>query len=267
MAAGDITAVRSEASDKDGGASFDGVDDYVEIPHHASQLGANLSNGFTISAWIYARTSGENALGHIIQKAANEDGIDGFSWMIRGSNTNLQFMLNGDTSKPISAAGSLIFGTWQHYIITISAIAKANIYLNGTLTGNANQSVTGVIADIISLNDLVIGNANSSNRTFDGLIKDVKMWNRVLTTDEIAADYAGYNSPRNGLILDVPLRDDYNDKALGLTGTNSGTYLTNTLTNKIKADMHGMNLPTATDKIIAIKRRGSPTIVAAKRTP
>jgi hypothetical protein len=28
---------------------FDGTDDYVEVPHNAAQLGANLSNGFTIS--------------------------------------------------------------------------------------------------------------------------------------------------------------------------------------------------------------------------
>ena len=31
---------------------FDGVDDFVDVPHNALQLGTNLSNGFTISAWI-----------------------------------------------------------------------------------------------------------------------------------------------------------------------------------------------------------------------
>ena len=62
------------------------------------------------------------------------------------------------------------------------------------------------------------------------------MWNRVLTAAEIAADYAGLNNTQ-GQILWVPLKDDYNDKStLGLKGTNSGTYLLNTLQNKIKAD-------------------------------
>ena len=95
------------------------------------------------------------------------------------------------------------------------------------------------------------------------------MWNRVLTAAEIAADYAGYNSPRNGLILDVPLQEDYNDKsATGLTGTNSGTYLTKTPFNAVRADVNSLNLAAVTDKIIALPvegRNGTFTIVGANR--
>ena len=47
MADGDLTATNQTYSSKKC-AVFDGVDDYVEVAHNANQLGANLSNGFTI---------------------------------------------------------------------------------------------------------------------------------------------------------------------------------------------------------------------------
>lgn len=72
-----------------------------------------------------------------------------------------------------------------------------------------------------------IGNrSGATDRTFDGSISKVKMWNRVLTAGEIATDYAG-RLVKDGLILNVPLATDYNDKSdTGLTGTNSGSRLT-----------------------------------------
>ena len=58
MAAGDVdvrlTNVRAFA-----GNLFDGVDDYIEIPHDYRLLGVRLTNGFTISAWIKIKTFGE----------------------------------------------------------------------------------------------------------------------------------------------------------------------------------------------------------------
>ena len=48
MAEGDVVVVNTNSRAFNANV-FDGVDDYVEIPHNAAQLGANLSNGFTIS--------------------------------------------------------------------------------------------------------------------------------------------------------------------------------------------------------------------------
>jgi len=40
------------ATGKGNALRFDGVDDYVEVPHHASLMPAEI----TVEAWIYARS-------------------------------------------------------------------------------------------------------------------------------------------------------------------------------------------------------------------
>jgi hypothetical protein len=266
MAAGDITADLAEAS-KYVGASFDGVDDYVEIPHHASQLGANLSNGFTISAWIYPKTLGEGDQGVIIDKAMTVNGF-GIRMLVP---QKCYFKINN--SVLITCGNnSLVFKRWSHLLITVNSIPQVNFYVNGVLSGTENQEINQQISTITATSIIRIGNLfNSTNTSFNGSIRNVKMWNRVLTAAERASDYAGYNSPRDGLILDVPLQDDYNDKSpTGLTGTNSGTYLVNNLPNRIKADVNSLNLAAVTDKPIVVLpvggRDAAPIVIGVNRS-
>ena len=208
------------------GAIFDGVDDYVELPHNANQLGANLSNGFTISAWINPRSAGEGTAGVILDKSNGHLGTGGFNFCV-SPNTfkRVGFYLNDGTAR-VSATDSVLYGVWTHVLVTISSGQLANFYVNGVSSGTANQDLIQTISTITTTNAPRIGNrAANTDKTFDGGIGQVKMWNRVLNSTEIAQDYAG--SPvTNGLILDVPLQSDYNDKSTtGLTGTNSGTHL------------------------------------------
>lgn len=260
MASGDITADRAEASDGQYGASFDGVDDYVEILHHASQLGANLSNGFTISAWIFPESIGETA-GKILDKSEDISTANGFTFKIAAGPV-ITFDIASGADK---SSGTIKYNVWTHCLVTITSASLVTHYMNGVQSGI--PGVGGGINEIITTNAPRIGNrSGATDRTFDGIIRGVKMWNRVLTAAEIAADYAGYNSPREGLILDVPLTNDYNDHSpLAFTGTNSGTYLLNTLPNRIKADANSLNLAADTDKIIALPRRGNPVIIGANR--
>lgn len=249
MAAGDITAVRSKASDFVG-ASFDGVDDKVTL---TSPTLNSITRAITISLWV-----------NLESVAAGEAGI-----LNHGYSSNGSFMIYRDTASICvvfkntvgtvknTQFDNLITNTWYHFLVTWNG-TNLIFYKNG-----ANPESVALSGSIGVSADLIIGNWNTAWHS--GIIKDVKIWDRALTAAEIAADYAGTNITE-GQILWVPLKDDYNDKStFGLTGTNSGTYLTNTLTNKIKADMTGLNLGAATDKIIALPRRGSPTIITAKR--
>jgi hypothetical protein len=229
MAAGDVSTEIVNLNAKRC-AVFDGVDDYVEIPHHESQLGSNLSDGFTISAWINPRSGGEGGVGdsgRILDKSSSTTSLDGFSFRtvpVEGILTGLRFRINGGTLAT-SGTSNLPLNTWQHVLLTVSSGQLANFYVNGVLSGNANQDLEEPISAITTTNAMRIGQrSEATDRTFDGRIADVKMWNRVLTTDEIAKVYGG--SPvTDGLILDVPLKDDYTEKAKGLTLTNSGSSL------------------------------------------
>lgn len=239
MAAGDVkVSLTTNRSFK--GASFDGVDDYVEIPHNASQLGANLSNGFTISAWINPKSAGENTAGRILDKSTNWQGNDGFAYGFDGV-ANLMMYTNIGT-KAWSANFNL--RTWSHVLVTVTSAQLATHYINKVVSGTPTDLVQPISA-ITTTNALRIGNrSGATDVTFDGSIRSVKMWNRVLTADEIAADYAG-GEISNGQILNAPLQTDYNDKSYyALTGTNSGTYFTindDAISAAVKAQRVGAN--------------------------
>jgi hypothetical protein len=180
-------------------ADFNGTTSYVEIPHNAAQLGANLGSGFTISAWINPRSAGEVGGGvgdgYIISKAAGSNGNLGFFAGYAGTagSTRIAFRLNSGTT---SVSGVTSFGTWQHILITISSAQLANFYVNGALSGTANQDLVQGISTITTTNAMRIGNrSGTTDRTFDGGIRSVKMWNKVFDATEIAQEYQGLINP------------------------------------------------------------------------
>ena len=246
MAAGAVEVAVTSNNSK-ACANFDGVDDYVEVPHNINQLGANLSNGFTISAWIMPKSSGEGTQGTIIDK---NYGTNGFGIKLLSSPVCF-FKINNSTF--IKSGSDYTFGEWTHFLITVSSTPVGNFYANGVLSGSADQAINQNISTITTTNAPRIGNvAGGTTGTFDGAIAQVKMWNKVLTADEIALDYAG--SPVAGTIIDVPLQDNYDGV------TNSGTYLgiqEDAIAAVIKADR-----VTANDKYIIAGLEGGQIVSA-----
>ena len=173
--------------DEAGATSFDGVDDYVEIPHNAAQLGANLANGFTISVWINVKSQGESG-GRFLDKSTTTTGGAGFYFRIATSD-RLALQINSGPAI-LSAVNPIVYGTWYHVLVTVSSAQLVNFYVNATLNGTADQDAVQAISTITTTNDMRIGNrSGATDRTFDGLIQDVKMWNRVLTSAEIKELY------------------------------------------------------------------------------
>lgn len=220
MAAGDVVVVNTNSRSFNANV-FDGVDDYVEIPHNAAQLGANLSNGFTISAWVNARSKGEGS-GTTDGKILNKTKL---SYSMRGNNNNVFLSVNGETTKSLSADNSMLpFGVWKNILVTCSYSGTATHYLNGTISGVATTAGAGGVINLDSIDVMRIGNiSTTTNNTFDGSIRSVKMWNRVLSTTEITEEYNGTNHPA-GLIHNFKLGGDYQDYgSVGVNATNSGS--------------------------------------------
>jgi hypothetical protein len=265
MAAGDITAKRSKYSDFPCNV-FDGVDDYVEIPHAEQQLGANLSNGFTISAWINPRSLGESNAGIILDKSENSvDALNGFTLKC-ATTTRLRFRF-GDGGDIYTAEGAFNLSTWFHVLISINNLGVAYHYINGTLSGVPADA--GSIASVTTTHVMRIGNpSDSTGRSFNGAIRQVKMWNRVLSTDEITEEYNGTHH-KEGCIHFFKLGGDYTDYgSVGVTATNSGSLAANTIPTKVYADVNKTNLAAVTDKLIVLPiegRDGNFTVLTANR--
>ena len=93
-------------------------------------------------------------------------------------------------------------GTWYHVCTTINASSYMNTYVNGVLVGSV-ATVAGaftVVSGTGSPNQLRIGaqTGTSIGYNFKGYIDDVRVYNRVLTSQEVAglfssSQYASYN--------------------------------------------------------------------------
>lgn len=113
-------------------------------------------------------------------------------------------------------------GTFRSVIVTFdgSASPKDTAYVDG-----ASQTISGtVIAPTIGTPTSMLVSGPTGYR-FNGRIADFGIYSRVITPDEALIHAAGYscrNFPR-GLIFYAPLIREVHDIAGGLTGTITGT--------------------------------------------
>lgn len=140
----------------------------------------------TISAWIYPRTMGESGLGGI---ATKNNGTTAWAWRAKGGDsielfggcTGSDYTLRADSD-------SLVRNTWQHVLLTMdtsSIASNQHIYVNGVETGYA---AVGGGSGVLNDDDAIafcIGNRAALDRTFDGFISDVAVWDVELSLSEI----------------------------------------------------------------------------------
>ena len=172
--------------------SFDGVDDVVD-----AGSATNLDNlsAITFSAWILSRSEGEGGTGHIVSKYGT--GGTGSGWRLKfgsGTTNALQFNVQYATTdlERYASNNTLQLNVWQHVVVTWDGSASASaarIYVNGAETTyqTTGNPVDARVDD--NTNNLRIGNSATTQETFNGLIDDVRVYNRALSPDEVKRLY------------------------------------------------------------------------------
>ena len=158
--------------------SLDGINDYVEIPHDAS-LSVAPSSPMSFETWLY-RTSTSSAQ-HIFSKRT---GCTFFNYQLAldtlGHN-GLCFGGNATQSCTTGGTSDLPLNTWTH-IVGTSDGSTVKLFINGKLAA----SVAGTIG-AQNTAPLKIGAAGTCGTyLFGGLIDEVKIFNRALSSDEVA---------------------------------------------------------------------------------
>jgi hypothetical protein len=151
---------------------LDGVDDKVDCGNPASLN--SLTGVQTHMAWMKANSLGENNGGRILDKSK-------IAFATLGTN-QIDFAITvGAVGKYArSAANTLVFGSW-FCVFGIYDGTNVLLDVNGTtVTGSA----TAGPVDDHSASSFLIGDVAGSNRCFDGVIGNVRSWNRALTQAE-----------------------------------------------------------------------------------
>jgi len=251
MAAGAVS-VKNTSNDGRGCNIFDGADDSVNTVHCPELLGANLLNGFTISAWINPKSAGETN-GYIFSKATGGNGQGGFFFAL-ASSARFFLRLNGGDIKT-SASLAITYGKWQHVLATVSSAQLINYYIDGVQSGIVNQDLGKPISEITTNIIQTIGNrSNGTDRSFDGGIKDIKVWNKVLDSTEIIKNASETNTADKQIIY-FPLGGNYVNKgSVEVTATNSGSVV-GIMDGEIGTALKGQRV-TANDKFLIYKGAG-----------
>jgi hypothetical protein len=169
---------------------FDGSTSYIKV---TNGLPFDFSNKFSVAFWI---KPGASQLGWatVFSKSHYTTGGFGSSWFIEQGGTELNSYIlsyRPSTSNviPNSIGTQLIASQWNHYSVT-----KENTKLNSYLNGNLVHSLFGLGNDpIIYANgnlSLFIGTDDGAyGYYFHGLIDDIFIFNRTLTSQEIQKLY------------------------------------------------------------------------------
>jgi len=218
-----------------GGLDFDGTDDVVDIGSPA-MFDAILPGSVTLSAWIYPRSMGQSDAGKILDRNTTSGANANGGWHFRIGNTNtIEFSYGcgagGADNLELRAANNAVsLNAWSHVTVTWDGSANASgahIYVNGLETPyKTSDSCVGGFHDDDGV-DLLIGNVTAQNRTFDGLLDDVRVYNRVLTEGEIKKLSQPPPDLENGLVGHWKMDDGTGSTtAADSAGSNDGT-LTN----------------------------------------
>lgn len=149
--------------------SFNGSTAYLHGP--AGVIGATAS---TLSLW--ANTVAVNiAVQSLIDNVKVEWWIDNQAKMV----------FTGDSQSTIafSAAGSITTATWQMLSVTRDATGVTNLYVNGVLSGTANQASGTPATSIFDCNIASYGIGGSA--LYGGALDDVRIYSRVLSAAEL----------------------------------------------------------------------------------
>jgi len=166
----------------DGALSFDGVDDYVEVPDNIS---LNFGTGdLSIDAWV--KTSSSSGVKVILDKRVGST----TGYLLYLFNGVLSFQLADGTHTGYSSSLFVADGDWHHVAVTLDRDNPEGLLFYDGGVSSAPQNPTGHQGSLTNSADLLIAaDCLSGTQRFEGEIDEVELFNRVLYPYEVAAIY------------------------------------------------------------------------------
>jgi hypothetical protein len=189
--------------------SFDGATNYVTVPNNAN---LHFVTPFSISAWIYLTAY---SYGMIINDYAGS--YRGYIFLMR-NNGVLEFQVGrlSDTTVSSAISSVLNLNTW-YYVVGVYDGVKPIVYVNAVGVNGSSYSPIEAEAGTI-----VLGKALWwSGYYFNGVIDEVRIYNRDLSAAEIQQDFQNGPDFSSNLLAKVPMGTTQVITTLSWQGTGS----------------------------------------------
>jgi hypothetical protein len=200
---------------------FNGTTNYVNVPNPSSStLDFSTNTDFSVTFWVKANSFGNTPF--IVDKRHSFGGtFAGYTVYLSATGAPILRLGDGVSVNEWAGGGTNATGTWNFYAVSASRAGNATLYTNGTSIGGGNISAIG---NITTANSLYLGTKDATaTNALDGLLDEVRIYDRALTSDEVGDLYRAATYFRN-FYLDVVNRDGSDNIADG-----AGTYDPSTL--------------------------------------
>jgi len=160
----------------DGALDFDGDDDMIFVGD-APELD-NVA-ALSVAVWIRPETVGENTRGTMVSNAVSGDNMPGAGWTLRVTSTeSAVFQVDGDAAdlQLRSSDASIAIGAWRHVID--GSEATYDRLLDG---GGARVDDSAAT--------LRFGETPDGSSAFDGVLDDIRIYDRILSPEDVRALY------------------------------------------------------------------------------
>jgi hypothetical protein len=151
-------------------------DDYIDCDGNVE---FSFTDAMTVSTWVKIR-SVTTAWMAMIAKGEN-------AWRlgINNETTGIHYAFSGGTRnwQQANTATELTFDEWYHVAATYDTDVGAHVYVNGVLDAS-NPNLDGIDTNEMPL--LLGDNPEATGRFFDGMLDEVRIYNRALSADEIS---------------------------------------------------------------------------------
>ncbi|MDX2189002.1 MAG: LamG-like jellyroll fold domain-containing protein, partial [Bacteroidota bacterium] len=153
---------------------FDGVNDFLAVPHSTS---LNATNEITIDFWVYRRGNTGNDQSYVDKVTT----INNTNYRPISDNSRNLIFYNGASASGTSNS-PLPNNVWTHLAYVING-TDFRVYINGSL------SFTGVVGlGATNAGNLLIGK-DFNGRNVLGAIDELRIWNKALSASDIAQNY------------------------------------------------------------------------------
>jgi hypothetical protein len=173
---GTLTNSPTYSSSNGGVISFDGGDDFIEVPSISS-----ISGDFTVGVWFYTTATPNGNYKRLV----DFDFRNGF-WLGRNANTYTWGGGIKEGSLPYGIYLPFTNGEW-HYLVSIRSGSTHILYGDG-ITSTISNTVTS--GDLSSAGKILIASEyNDGTSFFNGNIAHVQIYNRALSAQEVLQNY------------------------------------------------------------------------------
>ena len=181
------------------GLSLNGINNYISIPKSTNLN--NIGTIFTVSTWVNPSAIPNNSQWFTVGSDQTGQGW-GITLGTASSNTLVGAMVIGGVAynSPSYTAST---GNWYN-VILIRNGTTASFYVNGTQVGSSFIVPSGNVRSYGNA-PTYIGDVYSYNNYYNGIIDDVRIYNRALSAQEVVDLYNSGASINNGSLNNFKL--------------------------------------------------------------